>query len=459
MEGSTPSVFEYDPRLVPGQYEMIRDIESFDYSKGTHVIMHSGSVGSGKSLPAAHMAVKHCMKFDRSRILLGRKALPDIRDTIFKDIIEHLECEELKEGTDYWYWENICRVKFRNQSEIISRSWADRKYKKLGSLNISCAIIEELAENDDEDEKAFDFIKMRVGRLPHVPHKWMLCNTNPDDPSHWAYRRLIEASEKDSLIHVYYSLLKDNPFLPSGYEAGLRADMDPMLAKRMLDGEWIEISGDVVYHQYSKEHNFRAYPYEYDPRHPIRITWDFNIGEGKPMSVAIMQIIDDEVHIADQVVIKGMRTEDSLEELAGSGLLDYDTQYIINGDATGKAKDTRSKLSDWEIIEKFLSNYRQKSGAPIRFEMDIPRANPPVRERHNKMNAYFCNALGRRRMYVYKGAPMADRGFRLTKLKKNGLFIEDDSKEYQHITTAVGYALMAYITDKEQQDDTGMIPR
>ena len=40
---------------------------------------------------------------------------------------------------------------------------------------------------------------------------------------------------------------------------------------------------------------------------------------------------------------------------------------------------------------------------------------------------------------IYAGCEDIDKGFRLTKLKKNADYIEDDSFEFQHVTTAIGY--------------------
>jgi hypothetical protein len=444
---STPSVFEFDPSHIEWQEKLIYDVlNNYDYSLGTHEVLCSGSVGSGKSLPAAHLGVRHCLENQNARLLLGRKALPDLKDTIFRKILDHLECEQLVLGRDYWVNETSAKIRFRNGSEVISRSWSDRKYKKLGSLELSAAIIEELAENDDDDEQAYEFIKMRVGRLPHIKKSWIISCSNPDAPDHWAYRRLIES--KNEQVHVYYSLLEHNPFLPANYKESLLKDMDPMLAQRMIYGKWVSISGQVIYHQYQKEYNYIDKDYQIDLRHPIRISWDFNIGEGKPMSLVLLQIIKDTVHIFAEVIIEGMRTLDSCEELADKGYLDHNVLYILNGDGTGRHRDTRGPMDDWDIIVKFFNNYINKRGENINFEKKVPAANPRVRERHNKMNAYMCNSLGERRMLVYKGCETVDKGLRLTKLKKNGNYIEDDSKEYQHVTTALGYSLMEYIHSK-----------
>jgi hypothetical protein len=442
---STPNFAEFYPH-VPYQARVLDDAWfNFDYGIGLHEILLSGSVGSAKSILMAHMAVRHCIENNGAKVLLGRKALPDLKETIYRKILEHLEgC--FIEGVHYSTNTTQGGVKFRNGSEIISRSWGDKAYKKMRSLELSMAVIEELTENNDDDKAAFDEIKMRVGRLPHLKQNILIAASNPDSPGHWAYK-YFELGKSDAnrspTKHVYYSVTTDNPFLPAQYVEQLRRDLDPQMARRMIFGEWIEIESEVVYYAYDKTRNRRS-TYDVDQTLPIHLSWDFNIGDGKPLSLVAIQRdrMRDEFHIFNEVVIDGMRTEESCEEAAGRGILDHRTRYIVNGDASGKHRDTRNIKSDYEIIRAFLSNYRTKDGRAIDFEMQVPLANPPIRKRHNIVNAYCCNDAGQRRLFVYDTAPTADEGLRLTALKKGGQYIENDSMREQHITTAIGYSLV-----------------
>jgi len=190
--GSTPSFSEFDPSIIPMQDALVDDITCrFDYSHELHEVLLSGSVGSSKSIVMAHIGVLHCLRFSKACLLLGRRSLPDLKSTIFTKILEHLE-GSLVEGKDYNYQETTAYIQFRNGSEIISRSWADKRYKKFRSLELSAAIIEELSENNEEDRQAYEEIKMRIGRLPHIPEKWIIAATNADSPGHWIYKHWME---------------------------------------------------------------------------------------------------------------------------------------------------------------------------------------------------------------------------------------------------------------------------
>jgi PBSX family phage terminase large subunit len=441
---STPSLSAFNPKLVPYQYRVVRDVRKrFNYGTGpsdrrVHEILLSGSVGSAKSILAAHLGVTHCLMYPKARLALCRRAMPDLKETILATVLEHME-EDLVEGQDYEMNRTRGIVNFSNGSQIVSRSWADRKFKRFRSVLLSAAIVEELTENDERDKTFYTELRGRLNRLPHIPESWIIGCTNPDSPKHWAYRYFIERAH--ALRHVYYSSSLDNPFLGKSYVEGLLESYDAKMAQRLVYGKWIEIDEESVYHAYGPE-NFRNYDYKVDPRLAIHLNFDFNIGHGKPMSVCLHQIDrPGQFHYFDEVVVEGARTESILEECAERGLFDHPVEYRVHGDAAGKNRDTRSLRSDYDIIKTFLANYKTKSGEPIRFAIEVPAKNPPIRTRHNLVNGMMKNAKGEQRLFVYRKCRKLDEGFRLVSLKEGAQYIEDDSKDYQHVTTAAGYGI------------------
>lgn len=451
---STPNFSEFDPDIIPYQRRVISYVKNeYDYDQGTLEILLSGAVGSAKSILLAHLTIFHCLAHTNARVLVGRRALPDLKETIFKKILEHLE-GVMEEKRDYWVNHTSCKITFRNGSEIISKTWADKNYKKFRSLELSAAVIEELTENKQDDKQAYDEIKMRVGRLTHIHEKFIISATNPDSQSHWAYKYFIEATFPTR--KVFYSVTTDNPFLPKSYVEQLKNELDPKMAQRMIYGQWVDINEEVVYYAYDREHNFLNKPYVVNQAYPIFISWDFNIGEGKPLSAVIFQYINDTFHLFDEVVVHGMRTNESCDEMADRGLLDYHTKYILTGDAAGRHKDTRNVRSDYDIIKAFFANYRTKNNTQINFVLHVTLSNSAIRSRHNMVNSYCINANGKRRLFVYEKAKTCDEGLRLTRLKHGGNYIEDDSKAYQHITTSIGYGMRTAIDFKTIQPQGSM---
>jgi len=447
---STPTLQGFSPDVIPYQREVVDLIDTWDYSSGTPEILLSGSYGSAKTTLMAHLVVRHCLEFKGARAAIGRRALPDLKRTIFAEIIEHIQ-KDLEEGKDYKVnYSGSPVIRFSNGSEIICVSWADKKYKKFRSLKLSCLVFEEIVENSDEDMEAFKTLKARLRRISSVPQNFMIAATNPESQSHWVYKYFI-GSQPHPTRFVFYSKTYDNPFIEAVYIEQLKADFSPKEALRYIEGQWVDLIGETIYGEYSSELQWRKdTDYLINPREPIVLTWDFNAALDKPMSMVCLQYVDDVFHVFAEVVIFSSRTQDTLDELDGKGILDPKYRFVVCGDASGKHRDTRSLRSDYDIITKYLSEKN------LHYDYRVPLANPAIRLRHNRVNSYCLNALGQRRLLLYKGCATLDEGLRLTKLKAGGQFVEDDSKPYQHSTTALGYAIVA-LTNRNATKQQGTV--
>lgn len=437
----TPNIETFVP--LSGQLEVIKAIRSFNYGTGVLEVLLSGSYGSAKSIVMAHIGLTHLVLNSKSVLCLCRKAMPDLKDTIFKKILDHMEGVFI-EGHHYEKQANKAAIQFWNGSEIISRSWHDKGYRKFRSIELSAALVEELTENNPQEFLSFyKELLPRVGRIPSVKENFILCATNPDAPSHPAYEHFIASSNKNR--KVFYSRTDQNPYLPKTYIEQIKASLTAQEIRRYVYGEWIEIKSEVIYYAYDRDISFTLSNYKINERHPIYLTFDFNIGENKPMSCALAQYIDNKFLFFDEIIIHSARTLDVLEEINSRGYFDYNTTYIVHGDATGKRRDTRSIHSDYELITRFLSQLENRYGA-IRFSVDVPMSNPPVRTRHTIVNGQLKNSFGIVSVFIDKEkCPTIDKGLRLTKLKKGGQYIEDDSDEWQHVTTCIGYLICSLI--------------
>lgn len=431
MANSTPEYESFNPYAIPFQNQVIYDIhKDYDYTKGTHEVFLSGAVGSSKSVLMAWLAIDHCIRNPNAVVGIGRLTMPSLKNTLLDVILKMMT------GNEWMYSHNMVdgTIKFFNGSVIRCFSWKDKNYKKVRSYEFSAFFIEEFTEN--KDMEFYEEILMRVGRLGHVDQKLVVSASNPDDPEHPAYKYFIQGQSETR--HVYYSVTKDNPFLPPSYVTQLEETLDPKMARRMLHGEWLSIRGDVIYYAYDKEHNFKRGSYELSKLHPIHVGFDFNISANAPMSYCLGQYINGIFHIYDEVIIETASTAQALEEGIARGLFDQPCLYIIQGDASGKARSTKSIRSDYDIIESVLANYVTPANRRVRYRMDIPSINPPIRERHNRVNSVFENARGARKCFIYEKCKTLDEGLSLTKLKDGAQYLE---KEWfaQHVTTALGY--------------------
>lgn len=440
----TPLLQDFDPTIIPWQIQSIEHFNTFDYSNGVLEVLLSGSIGSAKSICAAHITALHVLKNKNSRVLVLRRALKDLKRTFWQTLLSHIADipQMVKE-----YNKSEMRIKFVNGSEIIGDSYDKGDFEKFRSLELSGIVIEEASESTKE---LYDAVKMRVGRLPKVKENFILCLTNPDEPSHYLYKEFIEKNGIGNK-RVFYSLTEQNPFLPDWYIQNLRNDLDPQMAKRMLLGQWVSIQGATPYYAYNSDKQFnKLQKYVINPNHPLDFMHDFNIGEGKPMSSAYGQCINGVFHIGKSFVVEGFNTEEIIDEMIDDGCLEQVSVVRIFGDRNGKNNDTRGNRTDYDIILKKLQNFRKKNGMALRVVMQVPNQNPPVRARQNIVNAHCLNENGQIRLYIYSEAAKVDEGLRLTKVKSGSSYQEDDSNDFQHVVSAVGYYIHYYKNNTEK---------
>ena len=447
-------------RFIPFGYQcqVLALLIDHDYSRFTPEILLSGSIGSAKSILLAHLAITHCLRWPGACVAIGRRSLPDLKKTLFEEIIQHLTVGShgpcLVEGKHYKKRDNTAEILFQNGSRIIPITWGDKRYSKFRSYKFSMLIIEELTENDDEFEPGFKILKGRLRRIPWVKENILITATNPGEPESFWHRYFIEGAEKFDSRFVFYSKTDDNPYLDPVYIQQLRQDYSPLEAERYLEGKWISLEGKGIYHAYSEALNFRREEYKVDWTRPFHVTFDFNTADGKPQSCAVFQVgRDRRFHFFRESVVDDANwCLDNLDDLEAQGVFEAEQdgqrvrvpKVIIHGDATGRARSSNSQRSNYEIIKSWFAD----RGIP--YEMQVPKSNPPITTRWTTVNALCQNSLKEVRIFVYEACPVLNQGMKRSS-KKPGTAIEDDSKRYQHITTALGYAV-CYLKALEGQE-------
>lgn len=441
ISSSTPTLAEFNPRTIPFQLQVIKDIRTrFNYSNGPQQILLSGAVGSAKSLLMAHLIITHCLLYPGANVGIGRKTKPALRTTLIDKMLQHLRDNQ----SLFTYNRTTGAFFFVNGSRIHAYSWGDNDYMKVRSEEFSMFAVEELVENDDSG--FYIEILMRLGRLTHIKECFLISCTNPDEPDHWVYTDIIDKAKTNPNIHIYYSKTKDNIFLPDSYIKSLEENLDPKMSLRMLYGKWIAIRGDKIYYNYDAEINFiKNKKYNHVETLPIHVSHDFNIAVGKPMSACVFQFepMTERFYVFDEFVVHGANTNQIMQEIVDGGIFDLVCPFfIINGDSAGKARQTGSKKSDYDIIKEFLDEYERIAKKKINYKLEVSLSNPPIRKRHNVMNSLFKNVRGTIRLYIYEKCKMLHKGLMLSKLLDGAKYAEDDSKEYQHVCTAIGYGVI-----------------
>ena len=170
-----------------------------------------------------------------------------------------------------------------------------------------------------------------------------------------------------------YELIKaptaSNPYLPDDYIEQIRSNYDSVLAELYLNGEFVSLNANKVYHFFSraKHHTNREITYKDTFLH---VGLDFNIG-GTCATVWIIE--NNQPKAVDEFV-----SHDTYDFI--NNLVRYNgKKIIVYPDASGRSGSTNATLSDIGLIES------------AGYQVDAPLANPAVRDRINAMNAMFSH--------------------------------------------------------------------
>lgn len=173
----------------------------------------------------------------------------------------------------------------------------------------------------------------------------------------------------DETTHLIKASTLSNPFLPPGYVEQIRANYDPALAEMYINGEFVSLTANKVYHYFSRETHSSDRTIEHGDR--IHIGLDFNVGG----CCAVVFVVDGDNPVAvDEFVSHDTRDIiNNIQSRYGSH------DVTIYPDASGRSGRTNASASDIDILES--AGYR----------VDAPSTNPFVRDRINAVNSMFSH--------------------------------------------------------------------
>jgi hypothetical protein len=174
----------------------------------------------------------------------------------------------------------------------------------------------------------------------------------------------------------------DNPHLPEDYIDTLKDTYDEKLLQQYLLGEFINVNGSAIYHQFDRD--VHVVPdIGIDPYLPLIISFDFNINPYN--AIYLIQVIDGKVTVVDNAIIKGKPLVDSLDYLKekfshlGATLM----SATIYGDAAGRARSQGTAQTNYDLI-------RNAGWSKLK----VKTANPRVADRINVFNSMLRNGNG-----------------------------------------------------------------
>lgn len=153
-----------------------------------------------------------------------------------------------------------------------------------------------------------------------------------------------------------------------------------------------------------------------------------------PLSSAIVVIRDGIPYFLDEIVLESAVSRQSAEEFVEKFKEHKNKKVYIYGDPAGRAGEKHGHKSDYDELEDVLRANGWK------FERRVKYAHPAIKDRQNAVRAMIRTVDGKIRLYVNpKSAVYCHKGLSTVQLKSGSTYQEDQTNQYQHITTAIGY--------------------
>jgi phage terminase large subunit len=201
------------------------------------VMLLTGHAGGGKSRLAAEKIHGYCLKYPRSTWLMLRKA----REWTGHSIVAFLKQTVVGPDPRVTFNKNEGTFFYSNGSVVYSGGMQDDKQRESvrsigGEGGLDGAWMEEANAFTRQD---FEELTARI-RHTAAPWQQLILTTNPDRPTHWIYKDLIQGGQ----AKVYYSGGEDNPYLPPAYLVNLQK-LTGVMRDRLVLGKWVQAEGAI----------------------------------------------------------------------------------------------------------------------------------------------------------------------------------------------------------------------
>jgi len=222
-----------------------KQLEAYNYliDDVTTEVFFGGSAYSAKSWLGVTWQLVSCVSHQEVAYAIARKQLKKAKETTLKTFFKAARYYGLYDYFKYNDQKGLITFKGTG-SEVrvveMERKPDDPDFDKFGSLELTGAFIDEVAE---VDEQAYDVLSTRVGRQNNEEHGILgkvLSVSNPTKK--WVYRRFYKPFKEGSLPEskkVVLALPKDNKFGDKRYiEHQLKSIKDEATRQRLFLGNW-----------------------------------------------------------------------------------------------------------------------------------------------------------------------------------------------------------------------------
>lgn len=333
----------------------------FVLSKATHPAIVAG-LGAGKSRAATMRLILLMLEERGINTLYTMPTYDLLRLRAIPGVEEDLQMM----GIPYTLNKSEFSIQIHGFGSMYFRSYDNPN--RLIAFEVAAAVCDEI-DVLQKDQAALVWRKVSERtRQPCKRGNSIAAVSTPDQGfSGFVYDRWVARAD-DSTELIKASTLS-NPYLPEGYVDQIRANYDPALAEMYINGEFVSLTTNKVYHYFNREMHHTQRTIE--PGDRLHIGLDFNVGG----CCAVAFVIEDGNPIAvDEFVSHD--TRDIINNIRAR----YGSHDVtIYPDASGRSSRTNASASDIDIL--------QSAGLRV----DAPSSNPFIRDRINAVNAMLSH--------------------------------------------------------------------
>ena len=335
-----------------------------------------GSAGSGKSYAVAQHIIKRCVREKGHHVWAFRKVSTYVTESVYGTLVDVIDSFGVRE---YFSFNNTMRIIKCINGNQINCVGLDEPEKIKSIRKMTIAWIEEATEFNERD---IDQVDLRMRGKTDL-YREMILSFNPISELHWIKKKYFDSPVPGIAknLWILHSDFRDNLYLDDEYIDRLinMHSHDPNNYRVYVLGNWGKIITGSEYYKNFKE-NKHVKPNEYDPVLPIHISFDFNVIPYMAVSIWQVRSVKSTHFIWGVGEIRLTSPRNSTEDMCYEILEKWGNNagILLYGDATGRARKTSSKRTDYMIIEQIL-------GHKI-IEIRVPRSNPLPQDRHTFMN-------------------------------------------------------------------------
>lgn len=256
---------------------------------------------------------------------------------------------------------------------------------------------------------------------------WCWLTGVPDGLNHYYDLCEYAKTSGDPEWAVYHWLSSE--ILPPDVIAAAKRVMSAKQFKQEFEASFETASGRI-YEDYSQANSTAE---TIQPHEQLMWMHDQNF---TPLSSAVGVRRGDALYLLDEIVLISAVSRQAALEFVEKYKHHQNKHVLIYGDPAGRAGEKHGHKSDYTEIEDVL----RANG--WQFTRKVKKSHPAIKDRQNAVRAKIMTADGRVSLFVNpERAPYCHKGLSTVQLQKGSTFQEDQTNEYQHITTAIGYCV------------------